>query len=238
MGQVLPCLFIIHSAYFSNTHRYIILKYKLSYDCIFRSESRHENLNILKRLHLQILALEVLGRLASHPHLVEFICHHFDLTSQSTKVFTDFVNAVSNFIRSSLLSHPADSAPSSVPGLAGQVSGPISRSDTGPGGMPGGGPGLGGPRGGLGGAGFACRGHFVPLMMNIKMQFVDMLEKTGPEAPPLAEGYALSVAFLTLLDLVRSVQVIVDGTGKQMSSSCPPRLSFDIMLLNCTSRVL
>lgn len=145
---------------------------------------------------------------------MEFICHHFDLTSQSTKVFTDFVNAVSNFIRSSLLSHPADSSVGG-PSLSGQSGGPISRSDvTSSGAHPGGAPGIGGPRGSGGGAGFVCRGHFIPLMMNIKMQFVDMLEKTGPEAPPLAEGYALSVAFLTLLDLVRSVQVIVDGTGE------------------------
>ena len=46
-----------------------------------------------------------------------------------------------------------------------------------------------------------------------------MLDKLEPPNPP--EGYSLSLAFLSLLEIIKSVQAIIDGTDKELKLTGP-----------------
>uniref|UniRef100_A0AAQ6A4H8 Protein MON2 homolog n=1 Tax=Amphiprion ocellaris TaxID=80972 RepID=A0AAQ6A4H8_AMPOC len=140
---------------------------------------------------LRAVAVESVHRLCVQPHLLRSFCQSYDMKQHSTKVFRDIVNALGSFIQSLFI----------VPnvGNAAAVSAPA------------GGSGLG-AQGTAQGA-FEYRGTWIPLMTvsvqgSAKATYLEMLDKVEP--PSIPEGYAMSVAFSALLDLVRGITSMIE----------------------------
>ncbi|XP_018610506.2 protein MON2 homolog isoform X2 [Scleropages formosus] len=192
---------------------------------------------------LRAVAVESIHRLCVQPHLLRSFCQFYDMKPHSTKVFRDIVNALGSFIQSlfitpSLGNPTLASAPSagSVPGGQG-----ASQST----------PGAAGTSGGLiAPAAFEYRGTWIPLMAvsvqgSAKATYLEMLDKVEP--PSIPEGYALSVAFSALLDLVRGITSMIEKelslqeemktTGQQQSLACRqqlvPQLVWEEMISAC-----
>uniref|UniRef100_A0A3Q4I201 Protein MON2 homolog n=1 Tax=Neolamprologus brichardi TaxID=32507 RepID=A0A3Q4I201_NEOBR len=143
---------------------------------------------------LRAVAVESVHRLCVQPHLLRSFCQSYDMKQHSTKVFRDIVNALGSFIQSLFI----------VPN-AGNVAAV---------GAPAGGPGTGGVSGTLTTqAAFEYRGTWIPLMTvsvqgSAKATYLEMLDKVEP--PSIPEGYAMSVAFSALLDLVRGITTMIE----------------------------
>uniref|UniRef100_A0A673AU92 Protein MON2 homolog n=1 Tax=Sphaeramia orbicularis TaxID=375764 RepID=A0A673AU92_9TELE len=143
---------------------------------------------------LRAVAVESVHRLCVQPHLLRSFCQSYDMKQHSTKVFRDIVNALGSFIQSLFIVPNA--------GNAAAVSAPA------------GGPGAGGVSGNLTTqAAFEYRGTWIPLMTvsvqgSAKATYLEMLDKVEP--PSIPEGYAMSVAFSALLDLVRGITTMIE----------------------------
>uniref|UniRef100_A0A8C8FDI9 Protein MON2 homolog n=1 Tax=Oncorhynchus tshawytscha TaxID=74940 RepID=A0A8C8FDI9_ONCTS len=141
---------------------------------------------------LRAVAVESVHRLCVQPHLLRSFCLSYDMKQHSTKVFRDIVNALGSFIQSLFIvlntGNPAGAAQ--------------------------GGPGAGGQGGSLTTqAAFEYRGTWIPLMTvsvqgSAKATYLEMLDKVEP--PSIPEGYAMSVAFSALLDLVRGITSMIE----------------------------
>ncbi|XP_077567174.1 protein MON2 homolog isoform X2 [Stigmatopora nigra] len=155
---------------------------------------------------LRAVAVESVHRLCVQPHLLRSFCQSYDMKPHSTKVFRDIVNALGSFIQSLFI----------VPyvGNTSAVSAPAGGSGSGPQGMAHGGPGPGpGVNTLTTQAAFEYRGTWIPLMNvsaqgSAKATYLEMLDKVEPPAIP--EGYAMSVAFSALLDLVRGITTMIE----------------------------
>uniref|UniRef100_A0A3Q1GCN1 Protein MON2 homolog n=1 Tax=Acanthochromis polyacanthus TaxID=80966 RepID=A0A3Q1GCN1_9TELE len=145
---------------------------------------------------LRAVAVESVHRLCVQPHLLRSFCQSYDMKQHSTKVFRDIVNALGSFIQSLFIVPNA--------GNAAAVSAPAAQ----------GGPGTGGVSGTLTTqAAFEYRGTWIPLMTvsvqgSAKATYLEMLDKVEP--PSIPEGYAMSVAFSALLDLVRGITSMIE----------------------------
>ncbi|XP_077938061.1 protein MON2 homolog isoform X1 [Gasterosteus aculeatus] len=155
---------------------------------------------------LRAVAVESVHRLCVQPHLLRSFCQSYDMKPHSTKVFRDIVNALGSFIQSLFI----------VPntGNSTAVGAPAGGSGSGSQGTALGGPGAGGVGGNLTTqAAFEYRGTWIPLMTvsvqgSAKATFLEMLDKVEP--PSIPEGYAMSVAFSALLDLVRGITSMIE----------------------------
>uniref|UniRef100_A0A8C2DLH9 Protein MON2 homolog n=1 Tax=Cyprinus carpio TaxID=7962 RepID=A0A8C2DLH9_CYPCA len=140
---------------------------------------------------LRAVAVESVHRLCVQPHLLRSFCQSYDMKQHSTKVFRDIVNALGSFIQSLFILPMSGSQASAQggPGAAGAGSGLITQ------------------------AAFEYRGTWIPLM-NVSVQgsakatYLEMLDKVEP--PSIPEGYAMSVAFSALLDLVRGITSMME----------------------------
>uniref|UniRef100_A0A8C4IAB6 Protein MON2 homolog n=1 Tax=Dicentrarchus labrax TaxID=13489 RepID=A0A8C4IAB6_DICLA len=145
---------------------------------------------------LRAVAVESVHRLCVQPHLLRSFCQSYDMKQHSTKVFRDIVNALGSFIQSLFIVPNA--------GNTAAVSAPAAQ----------GGPGTGGVSGNLTTqAAFEYRGTWIPLMTvsvqgSAKATYLEMLDKVEP--PSIPEGYAMSVAFSALLDLVRGITSMIE----------------------------
>lgn len=152
---------------------------------------------------LRAVAVESVHRLCVQPHLLRSFCQSYDMKQHSTKVFRDIVNALGSFIQSLfIVPNAGNSTAASAPaGSGGQ-------------GAAQGGPGAGGVSGNLTTqAAFEYRGTWIPLMTvsvqgSAKATYLEMLDKVEP--PSIPEGYAMSVAFSALLDLVRGITSMIE----------------------------
>ncbi|KTF92237.1 hypothetical protein cypCar_00024958 [Cyprinus carpio] len=130
----------------------------------------------------------------------------YDMKQHSTKVFRDIVNALGSFIQSLFILPSAGNTSSTSTPAGGSVSASQGSAQ--------GGPGAAGAGGGLiTQAAFEYRGTWIPLM-NVSVQgsakatYLEMLDKVEP--PSIPEGYAMSVAFSALLDLVRGITSLIE----------------------------
>uniref|UniRef100_A0A3P8VHG8 Protein MON2 homolog n=1 Tax=Cynoglossus semilaevis TaxID=244447 RepID=A0A3P8VHG8_CYNSE len=152
---------------------------------------------------LRAVAVESVHRLCVQPHLLRSFCQSYDMKQHSTKVFRDIVNALGSFIQSLFI------VPNS--GITPAVSLPAG---SGAQGAAQGGPGTGGVGSNLTTqAAFEYRGTWIPLMTvsvqgSAKATYLEMLDKVEP--PSIPEGYAMSVAFSALLDLVRGITSMIE----------------------------
>uniref|UniRef100_A0A8C3G6D8 Protein MON2 homolog n=1 Tax=Cyclopterus lumpus TaxID=8103 RepID=A0A8C3G6D8_CYCLU len=155
---------------------------------------------------LRAVAVESVHRLCVQPHLLRSFCQSYDMKQHSTKVFRDIVNALGSFIQSLFIIPNA--------GNSTAVSAPAGGSGSGAQGGAQGGPGTGGVSGNLTTqAAFEYRGTWIPLMTvsvqgSAKATYLEMLDKVEP--PSIPEGYAMSVAFSALLDLVRGITSMIE----------------------------
>ncbi|XP_069843927.1 protein MON2 homolog isoform X1 [Dipodomys merriami] len=155
---------------------------------------------------LRAVAVESIHRLCVQPQLLRSFCQSYDMKQHSTKVFRDIVNALGSFIQSLFLVPPTGNpattnqagnnnsgGPASVPANSGMV--------------------------GIGGGvtllpAFEYRGTWIPILTitvqgSAKATYLEMLDKVEP--PTIPEGYAMSVAFHCLLDLVRGITSMIEG---------------------------
>ncbi|XP_041110331.1 protein MON2 homolog isoform X1 [Polyodon spathula] len=163
---------------------------------------------------LRAVAVESIHRLCVQPHLLRSFCQSYDMKQHSTKVFRDIVNALGSFIQS-LFIVPSVGNPAIVntPAGAAGTGGPATAQS---------GPGAAGVSGGVTPqAAFEYRGTWIPIMTvtvqgSAKATYLEMLDKVEP--PSIPEGYAMSVAFSCLLDLVRGITSMLE---KELGQSAP-----------------
>ncbi|KAJ7426113.1 Protein MON2 like protein [Willisornis vidua] len=156
---------------------------------------------------LRAVAVESIHRLCVQPQLLRSFCQSYDMKQHSTKVFRDIVNALGSFIQSLFLV-PSPGNASATPNQTGSnASGSAGSAQTNPGAL-----GMGGGATVL--PAFEYRGTWIPIL-NVTVQgsakatYLEMLDKVEP--PTIPEGYAMSVAFHCLLDLVRGITTMIEG---------------------------
>ncbi|EDM16535.1 rCG59435, isoform CRA_a [Rattus norvegicus] len=153
---------------------------------------------------LRAVAVESIHRLCVQPRLLRSFCQSYDMKQHSTKVFRDIVNALGSFIQSLFLVPPTGN-----PAAANQAA------NSGVVGI---------------GAGvtllpaFEYRGAWIPILTitvqgSAKATYLEMLDKVEP--PTIPEGYAMSVAFHCLLDLVRGITTMIEGELGEVETECP-----------------
>ncbi|PAA83451.1 hypothetical protein BOX15_Mlig014339g3 [Macrostomum lignano] len=146
----------------------------------------------------RMLALEVLHKLVQRPGLVAAICCAYDMKRHASKIFAVLVGALAGYVQGVF------TAPREVGVGAAGSSGSAAMKETPPA-M------LGGMQVGPGSSPSPCfvyKGLIVPLHTSPKAVYLDMLDKQEPPPPP--EGQALSLAFYTLVEVIRSVQAIIE----------------------------
>ncbi|XP_029470899.1 protein MON2 homolog isoform X3 [Rhinatrema bivittatum] len=156
---------------------------------------------------LRAVAVESIHRLCVQPQLLRSFCQSYDMKQHSTKVFRDIVNALGSFIQSLFLVPSTGSTPTTTnqPGSNSSTA-PASAQTT---------PGIMGVSGGVTVLpAFEYRGTWIPILAvtvqsSAKATYLEMLDKVEP--PTIPEGYAMSVAFHCLLDLVRGITAMIEG---------------------------
>ncbi|XP_025028528.1 protein MON2 homolog [Python bivittatus] len=155
---------------------------------------------------LRAVAVESIHRLCVQPQLLRSFCQSYDMKQHSTKVFRDIVNALGSFIQSLFLVPNTGSASATINQTGSNVPGGTTSAQSNPGML------------GIGGGvtvlpAFEYRGTWIPIL-NISAQgsakatYLEMLDKVEP--PTIPEGYAMSVAFHCLLDLVRGITNMIE----------------------------
>ncbi|KAK9399646.1 Protein MON2 like [Crotalus adamanteus] len=155
---------------------------------------------------LRAVAAESIHRLCVQPQLLRSFCQSYDMKQHSTKVFRDIVNALGSFIQSLFLIPNTGSASAIINQTGGNLPGGTTSAQSNPGML------------GISGGvtvlpAFEYRGTWIPIL-NISTQgsakatYLEMLDKVEP--PTIPEGYAMSVAFHCLLDLVRGITNMIE----------------------------
>lgn len=155
------------------------------------------------------LALEVLHKLSIQPPLIRSFCESYDMKQHSTKIFRDIVNGLGSYIQSQFMSSSTGQSSQSgnkAPDTQGTPPALV-------GGMPVGGGVTPQPA-------FMYRGVWIPLAIAIpqgqtKPILLELLDRIEP--PGIQEGYGMSLAFYSLLELDRSVQFIIAGETEDTS---------------------
>ncbi|KAF7246553.1 hypothetical protein EYD10_07228, partial [Varanus komodoensis] len=156
---------------------------------------------------LRAVAVESIHRLCVQPQLLRSFCQSYDMKQHSTKVFRDIVNALGSFIQSLFLIPNTGNA-STTTNQTGGGSAPGSTASAQAN------PGMLGMSGGVTVLpAFEYRGTWIPILSvstqgSAKATYLEMLDKVEP--PTIPEGYAMSVAFHCLLDLVRGITNMIE----------------------------
>ncbi|GAB5573993.1 protein MON2 homolog isoform X2 [Prionailurus iriomotensis] len=183
---------------------------------------------------LRAVAVESIHRLCVQPQLLRSFCQSYDMKQHSTKVFRDIVNALGSFIQSLFLVPPTGNPATTNQAGNNNSGGPVST------------PANSGMLGIGGGVtllpAFEYRGTWIPILTitvqgsakatylptfneNIgtscgerQKSNLEMLDKVEP--PTIPEGYAMSVAFHCLLDLVRGITSMIEGELGEVETEC------------------
>ncbi|CAH0562136.1 unnamed protein product [Brassicogethes aeneus] len=142
------------------------------------------------------LALEVLHKMTIQPALLLSFCQCYDLKKHTTSIFQDIVNSLGAYVQSLFVTPQQLNNSISINQPQQQVY---------LGGLPTG-PGVSPP------PGFSLRGVWLPIVVTFptgqcKANFLEMLDKIDPATVP--EGYGISVAYACLLEIIRSLQIIL-----------------------------
>ncbi|ESO95645.1 hypothetical protein LOTGIDRAFT_214760 [Lottia gigantea] len=163
-----------------------------------------------KPLWQRCLALEVLHKLSVDPLLVKSFVVSYDMKPHSTKIFRDIVNSLGAFVQSQFMNPPGGPAAQSgtkVPDTQGTPPAMVAGLPVGGGVSP--------------QPAFMYRGVWIPLVISVpqgqtRPLFLEMLDKIEP--PTVVDGYGVSVAFYCLLELGKSVQILVCGETEESKS--------------------
>jgi len=144
------------------------------------------------------LALELLHRLVTQPRLLTEFCRSYDCQPHATNIFQDMINSLGAYVQNVFVSQPVTEAP--------QTHQPNPTPPSLLAGMPIG-PGVSAQ------PGFYYRGVYQPLTLSwiggcAKCQYLDMTDRLEP--PSMSDGYGVSLAYSCLLDVVRSVSLVID----------------------------
>ena len=169
------------------------------------------------------LALELLHRMAVQPRLITEFCRSYDCQPHATNIFQDMVNSLGAFVQQVFVSSssnphseasPTQSAPHSAPTPPSLLAGlPV-------------GPGISAQ------PGFYYRGVYRPLLLSwvggaAKTHYLDMTDRLEP--PALAEGHGVSLAYCALLDLIRSVSLVIDTEPQEEPEKEEPWAEIEIV---------
>ncbi|XP_030829471.1 protein MON2 homolog isoform X2 [Strongylocentrotus purpuratus] len=155
-----------------------------------------------KPLWQRVMALEVLHKICSQSKLLRMFCQSYDMKPHSTKIFANIVNALGVFTQSLFINPITERQNSNSSDKSTKETGSTSQSSTGS-----------SPAASIHPqAAFTYKGVWIPLIPvatlgTSKALIMDMLEKT--DAPPIPDGYAMSVSFACLLDVTKSVSSVV-----------------------------
>ncbi|XP_078340585.1 protein MON2 homolog isoform X4 [Crassostrea virginica] len=156
------------------------------------------------------LALEVLHKLSVQPDLLRSFTQSYDMKLHSTKIFRDIVNGVGTYIQSQFMNSATSttSTGNKAPDTHGTPPALV-------GGLPVGG-------GVTPQAAFMYRGVWIPIVFTVpagqaRPTYLEMLDKVEP--PAIADGYGLSLAFYCLLEVVKSVRILVQGEPETESQT-------------------
>ncbi|XP_047104332.1 protein MON2 homolog [Schistocerca piceifrons] len=161
------------------------------------------------------LALEVLHKMTVQPELLKSFCECYDLKAHATNIFQDIVNSLGAYVQS-LFVNPQLMGQASVSGAAvpvaqGQPPALLAGMPVGPGVSP--------------QPGFFSRGVWLPVVATFssgqaRATYLEMLDKIEP--PVIPDGYGISVAIACLLDIIRSVAIIIEGTPPAVEEQPAP----------------
>ncbi|XP_046682789.1 protein MON2 homolog isoform X2 [Homalodisca vitripennis] len=158
------------------------------------------------------LALEVLHKLVVQPELLNAFCECYDLKTHTTNIFQDIVNSLGAYVQS-LFVNPQLMGQSSISGsnstnAQGQPPALLAGMPVGPGVSP--------------QPGFFSRGVWLPVIITFpsgqaKSTYLEMMDKVEP--PTIPDGYGISVAYACLLDIIRSISMLVNSVEGSPGSS-------------------
>ncbi|PFX29349.1 Protein MON2-like [Stylophora pistillata] len=162
------------------------------------------------------LALEVLHTLTIKPALLRSFCLFYDMQEHSTRIFHDMVNALTSFtqgIFTNLSLHSSSQNTAHLPS-ANTIQTPSSAP-----------PPSVVALSAMGGVtpqpGFSYRGAWIPLSVmpvlgQAKPVYLEQLER---ESSSISDGYTLSIAFACLLEIVKSLDVLVQENNGVSSAA-------------------
>lgn len=147
------------------------------------------------------LALELIHRMVVQPRLLREFCRWYDCRDHATNIFQDMVNSLGAYVQNVFICTPQTEQVQPQPsgtnvGTPSMLAGlPV-------------GPGISVQ------PGFYYRSVYKPLVISwlggtAKCTYLDMTDRQEP--PPLQDGYGVSLAFSCLLDIIRSIGLIVDN---------------------------
>lgn len=150
------------------------------------------------------LALEVLHKMTIQPELLNSFCLCYDLNQHTTSIFQDIVNSLGAYVQSLYVNCQNQIQPAN-----GQAQGYM-------GGLP-------QTPGNTQQAGFLLRGGWLPLVAifpagHARPLYLEMLDKIEP--PIVPDGYGISIAYASLLEIIRSLQITINS--KKMSENASP----------------
>ncbi|EFA11008.1 Protein MON2 homolog-like Protein [Tribolium castaneum] len=154
------------------------------------------------------LALEVLHKMTIQPELLNSFCKCYDLNKHTTSIFQDIVNSLGAYVQSLFVNAQLQMTTMTI--TQGQP--PVFL-----GGLPAG-PGVS-PQ-----PGFLMRGVWLPIVTTFptgqtKSIYLEMLDKIEP--PTIPDGYGISIAYASLLEIIRSLQITI-GPQQQGEAEPPP----------------
>ncbi|KAK9890442.1 hypothetical protein WA026_010528 [Henosepilachna vigintioctopunctata] len=143
------------------------------------------------------LALEVLHKMTIQPELLNSFCSCYDLNKHTTSIFQDIVNSLGAYVQS-LFVNPQLQMGGNGPVTQSQTQGYISGLPTTPGISP--------------QPGFLLRGVWLPIVAifptgHARPVHLEMLDKIEP--PTIPDGYGISIAYASLLEIIRSLQITI-----------------------------
>ena len=142
------------------------------------------------------LALELLHKLVIQPRLVTEFCRYYDCQDHATNILQDIINSLGAYVQNMFIPQPGNQTEQQQPS---SVQGGVA-------GVP--------PTGGVSPQpGFYYRGVYQPLAVAwlggvAKSHYLDLTDRLDP--PNMQEGYGVSLAYCCLLDVVRSVSLVID----------------------------
>ncbi|KAI5732118.1 hypothetical protein M8J77_021836 [Diaphorina citri] len=172
------------------------------------------------------LALEVLHKLCVQTELLKAFCQSYDLKDHTTHIFQDIVNSLATYVHSVFLNSSPSLSSSSVAGgqaAQGQPPAMLVGLPVGPGVSP--------------QPGFFYRGVWLPIVITcppgqVKSTYLEMMDKV--EAPSIPDGYGISIAYACLLEIIRSISLVIAGsnTRDENLTVTPEQKQLHVQMIN------
>ncbi|XP_055376967.1 protein MON2 homolog [Condylostylus longicornis] len=160
------------------------------------------------------LALEVEHQMIVQPKLITCFCRSYDMKDHATNILEDMVTSFSIFIRDLLKNFIQTAFNNQQTSSQNSISSTTNLSNQ---------------------CGFSVSGIWIPLLFpyspgKCKATYLEMLDKIEP--PSVAEGYGITLTYAAVLDIVRSIRLIIDNNSSSSDKKSKSDLNSDLEL-NC-----